>query len=218
MGGRNDAAIVEDDYDSEFRYDGRPIEPLQTLDTSGRVIYVGSFSKTMLATLRLGFVVPPRSLSPALRAAVRQRLAHVDPPQAALAHFIEADGWRGHLRRMRGVYQERHEMIAPRPRPRRRPDHRSLGRGPPCERDRHHRVAGRDQGSRAACAGRRGGRAAASPMFRVHQAARSGLALGYGAIDTGLIGRGAAPTPRRLPPRLIHRPVTPAGPARGGCG
>jgi DNA-binding transcriptional MocR family regulator len=47
---QNDAAIVEDDYDSEFRFDARPIEPLQTLDNSGRVIYVGSFSKTMLPT------------------------------------------------------------------------------------------------------------------------------------------------------------------------
>jgi GntR family transcriptional regulator/MocR family aminotransferase len=57
---RHDAAIVEDDYDSEFRYGDRPIEPLQTLDTSGRVIYIGSFSKTMLPTLRLGFVIAPR--------------------------------------------------------------------------------------------------------------------------------------------------------------
>jgi CubicO group peptidase (beta-lactamase class C family) len=54
---RHDAAIVEDDYDSEFRYAGRPIEPLQTLDGSGRVIYVGSFSKTLLATLRQQLIV-----------------------------------------------------------------------------------------------------------------------------------------------------------------
>jgi hypothetical protein len=59
----NDGAIVEDDYDSEFRYGGRPIEPLQTLDHSGRVIYVGSFSKTLLATLRLGFLVARRRWS-----------------------------------------------------------------------------------------------------------------------------------------------------------
>ena len=51
---RHDAAVVEDDYDSEFRYGGRPIEPLQTLDGSGRVIYVGSFSKTLLPTCALG--------------------------------------------------------------------------------------------------------------------------------------------------------------------
>ena len=56
---RHDAAIVEDDYDTEFRYGGRPLEPLQTLDVDGRVIYVGSFSKTMLPTLRLGYASPP---------------------------------------------------------------------------------------------------------------------------------------------------------------
>ena len=60
---RNKAAIVEDDYDSEFRFRGRPVEPLKTLDTAGRVIYVGSFSKTMLPALRLGFVVTPPSLN-----------------------------------------------------------------------------------------------------------------------------------------------------------
>ena len=74
---RHDAAIIEDDYDSEFRYGGRPIEPLQTLDTSGRVIYVGSLSKTMLPTLRLGFVVTPPPLREAVqRGEVRDRLAH----------------------------------------------------------------------------------------------------------------------------------------------
>src|SRR5689334_6457147 len=59
---RHDAAIIEDDYDSEFRFGGRPLEPLQTLDTSGRVIYLGTFSKTMLPALRLGFLVLPPSL------------------------------------------------------------------------------------------------------------------------------------------------------------
>jgi GntR family transcriptional regulator / MocR family aminotransferase len=66
---RHQAAILEDDYDSEFRFGGRPIEPLQTLDRVGRVVYVGSFSKTLLATLRLGFLVVPPSLRPAVRSA-----------------------------------------------------------------------------------------------------------------------------------------------------
>ena len=57
---RHDAAIIEDDYDTEFRYVDRPLEPLQALDASGRVVYVGSFSKTFSPALRLGFaVVPP---------------------------------------------------------------------------------------------------------------------------------------------------------------
>ena len=66
---QNNAAIIEDDYDSEFRFGERPLEPLQTLDTKGRVVYVGSFSKTMLPTLRLGFLVTPPSLRAALHRA-----------------------------------------------------------------------------------------------------------------------------------------------------
>lgn len=53
----NDAAVIEDDYDTEFRYVDRPVEPLQALDRSGRVVYVGSFSKTLSPAVRLGFAV-----------------------------------------------------------------------------------------------------------------------------------------------------------------
>ena len=189
---RNDAAIVEDDYDSEFRYDGRPIEPLQTLDASGRVVYVGSFSKTMLATLRLGFVVAPRSLAPALRAAKYLSDWHTAiPPQAALAHFIEGGWLARHLRRMRGVYQERHEMIVA-----------ALGHGLADDLTMVPSAAGLHVSAIATTASpaeitavvRRALAAgvAVQPLsqFRVHEAARSGLALGYGAIDTGLIGEG----------------------------
>ena len=78
LGRRHDAAIIEDDYDSEFRFGGRPIEPLHTLDDSDRVIYVGSFSKTTLPTLRLGFIIAPPSLWPALHGAkFADRLAHL---------------------------------------------------------------------------------------------------------------------------------------------
>jgi GntR family transcriptional regulator / MocR family aminotransferase len=109
---RHDAAIVEDDYDSEFRYGGRPIEPLQTLDRSGRVVYVGSFSKTMLATLRLGFVVAPASLRGAVRAAKFVTDWHSPlPTQAALAGFIEQGYLARHVRKLRGVYQARHQQI-----------------------------------------------------------------------------------------------------------
>jgi GntR family transcriptional regulator/MocR family aminotransferase len=109
---RHDAAIVEDDYDSEFRYGGRPIEPLQTLDHSGRVIYVGSFSKTLLATLRLGFLVAPPSLVAAVRSAKFLADWHTPLPlQAALADFIDQGLFARHLRRMRAVYQQRHQQI-----------------------------------------------------------------------------------------------------------
>jgi GntR family transcriptional regulator / MocR family aminotransferase len=90
---RHNAAIIEDDYDSEFRYSGRPLEPLQTLDTSSRVVYVGSFSKTMLPTLRLGFVATPASLSEAAHAAKYVTDWNTSLPyQAALARFIDR-GW-----------------------------------------------------------------------------------------------------------------------------
>jgi GntR family transcriptional regulator/MocR family aminotransferase len=109
---RHQAAILEDDYDSEFRFAGRPIEPLQTLDRAGRVVYVGSFSKTLLATLRLGFVVVPPSLHPAVRAAKLLTDYHTPLPlQGALARFIDQGLFARHLRKMRAVYQARHEQV-----------------------------------------------------------------------------------------------------------
>ena len=109
---RTNAAIIEDDYDSEFRFQGRPIEPLQTLDTSGRVIYVGSFSKTMLPTLRLGFVVSPPSLRDAIRKAKYVMDWHAPLlVQAALARFIDEGEFARHLRKVGGVYRARHELV-----------------------------------------------------------------------------------------------------------
>jgi GntR family transcriptional regulator/MocR family aminotransferase len=190
--GRNDAAIIEDDYDSEFRYGGRPIEPLQTLDTSGRVIYVGSFSKTMLATLRLGFVVTPSSLSPALRAAKYVTDWHTSiPPQAALAHFID-QGWLArHIRRMRAVYRVRHEMIV-----------HALGQDLADDLTIVPSAAGLHVSATANTASPAEIRAvveralaagvAVQPlsMCRIDHPPRSGLALGYGAIDAEHIEEG----------------------------
>jgi GntR family transcriptional regulator/MocR family aminotransferase len=109
---QNGAAIVEDDYDSEFRFGGRPIEPLQTLDTTGRVVYIGSFSKTMLPTLRLGFVVTPPSLRAAVHKAKQVSDWHTSTPvQTALARFIDDGGFARHIRKMSGVYRARHERV-----------------------------------------------------------------------------------------------------------
>ena len=55
MGRRHDAVVVEDDYDSEFRFSDQPVEPLQSLDRDGRVVYVGTFSKSLLPALRVGY-------------------------------------------------------------------------------------------------------------------------------------------------------------------
>lgn len=109
---RNDAAIIEDDYDSEFRFGGRPLEPLRTLDVAGRVIYVGTFSKTLLPSLRLAFIIVPRSLRSSVHRA--KFLSDWHSPtllQAALAQFIDDGLFARHLRRVNGVYRERHELL-----------------------------------------------------------------------------------------------------------
>ena len=108
----HDALVVEDDYDSEFRFSSRPLEPLVNLDPSGRVCYVGSFSKTMLPALRLGFIVAPPSLRLALRAA-RQLSDGFSPvpTQAALARFIDDGMLARHVRKASSVYAARHAAV-----------------------------------------------------------------------------------------------------------
>ena len=109
---RHGVAIVEDDYDSEFRFHDRPIEPLHLLDTAGRVIYVGTFSKTLLPTLRLGFVVTPPSLTTAVQKAKYLADWHTAQlAQVVLAQFLNDGGFARHIRKMRGIYRVRHEMI-----------------------------------------------------------------------------------------------------------
>ena len=97
---RTDAWIVEDDYVSEFRYEGSPLEALQALDRHGRVIYVGTFAKTLVPALRLGYLVLPRSLVRAFTAA-KWMADRFSPPwaQAALAEFIAGGHFERHLRR-----------------------------------------------------------------------------------------------------------------------
>jgi GntR family transcriptional regulator/MocR family aminotransferase len=101
-----DAVVVEDDYDSEFRHRGRPLEPLKGLDQEGRVVYIGTFSKTMLRNLRIGYVVLPASLHASFAAA--KRLFEPQPAglleQSTLAAFMQSGGYARHLRRMRRVY------------------------------------------------------------------------------------------------------------------
>ncbi|GAB2954526.1 PLP-dependent aminotransferase family protein [Micromonospora polyrhachis] len=109
---RNGAVIVEDDYDSEFRFADRPLEPLQALDQDGRVVYVGSFSKVMLPTLRLGFLVAPTALRTALRTAKQLTDWHGDQhTQGAMARFIDEGLLARHLRRANKEYAARHGLI-----------------------------------------------------------------------------------------------------------
>jgi len=106
------AWILEDDYDSEYRYAGRPLAALQGLDQEGRVIYVGTFSKVMFPSLRLGYLVLPQALVDLFRrarAAVDDHASAV--AQAPLADFIESGQFAAHLRRARARYAERRAVL-----------------------------------------------------------------------------------------------------------
>jgi GntR family transcriptional regulator/MocR family aminotransferase len=108
----HDAVVIEDDYDSEYRFADRPLDPLQSLDGEGRVIYVGTFSKTMLPALRLGFLVAPPSLIPALRSAKRLTDWQNDSvTQGAMARFVDSGGFARHVRQATKAYAKRQRAI-----------------------------------------------------------------------------------------------------------
>ena len=110
--GETDAWILEDDYDSEYRYAGRPLASLQGLDRDGRVIYIGTFSKTIFPALRLGCLVAPPDLVKTFCAA--RALSDVHSPtinQAILADFIADGHYARHLRRMRTLYETRQNCL-----------------------------------------------------------------------------------------------------------
>jgi GntR family transcriptional regulator / MocR family aminotransferase len=106
------AAIIEDDYDGEFRHTARPLEPLQRLDRDGRVIYVGTFSKILSPALRVGFLVAPRSLISSI-CAMRQVIDWCPPlaTEIALTDLIAGGHLDRHLRRSRAVYRERYRLL-----------------------------------------------------------------------------------------------------------
>jgi GntR family transcriptional regulator/MocR family aminotransferase len=109
---RAGAWIIEDDYDSEYRFGSRPIASLQGLDTDARVIYVGTFSKVMFPALRLGYVVVPKDLVPTFSAA--REAADIFSStlyQAVLTDFIREGHFARHIRRMRMLYMERRRML-----------------------------------------------------------------------------------------------------------
>lgn len=189
---RHDAAIIEDDYDSEFRFGGRPLEPLQTIDTNGRVIYVGTFSKTMLPALRLGFLVLPASLH---TAAIKAKFVcdwHSSAfAQPALARFIADGSFVRHIRKAGKVYSERHAMITASLKDD-FADHLELV---PSQSGLH--VAAF---ATSACVERIGSivrhaatlGVAVQPLsnFAMHTRQRAGITIGYGAIPTAKVAEG----------------------------
>jgi len=108
----NGSWIIEDDYDSEYRYEGMPVTSLQGLDQNSRVVYIGTFSKVLFPSLRLGYVVVPADLVERFLAArfaldIGPAIFH----QAVLADFIGEGHFARHIRRMRLVYAERRNAL-----------------------------------------------------------------------------------------------------------
>jgi GntR family transcriptional regulator/MocR family aminotransferase len=106
------AWIIEDDCDGEYRYAGHPIPSLQGLDSDGRVIYTGTFSKVLFSSLRIGYlVVPPDMVDAFIGGRVMTDLQSSTIPQAALADFIAEGHFGRHLRRMRKLYSARQSFL-----------------------------------------------------------------------------------------------------------
>ncbi len=109
---QNDALILEDDYDSEFRFDVPPLPPLASLDHSGRVAYIGTFSKVLTPALRLGYIIS----TPALRQRLCQYKTLADyqtnqPSQLAMTHFIETGALERHIAKMRRMYAHKRSTL-----------------------------------------------------------------------------------------------------------
>lgn len=106
------ALIVEDDYDSEYRYGGRPVPALQGLDTAGQVLFAGTFSKVLFPSIRLGYLVVPDDVAEPLRTLLSVTTRHAPLlDQAVLTEFITSGHFGRHVRRMREMYAERLSVL-----------------------------------------------------------------------------------------------------------
>ncbi len=109
---QSDAWLIEDDYDSEFRYKGRPIAALQGLTEDARVLYLGTFSKVLAPGMRLAYLVVPDALVEVFCAGRRLLDTHSPIPlQIAMTKFIEEGYFTSHIRRMRRLYEERQDSL-----------------------------------------------------------------------------------------------------------
>ncbi|MDP4089448.1 MAG: PLP-dependent aminotransferase family protein [Bacillota bacterium] len=109
---RKGGFIIEDDYDGEFRYQSKPIPALQGLDTSGSVIYLGTFSKSLIPSIRISYMVLPEKLLYIYKA----RYSIYEQPvsrlnQKALQLFMEQGFWNRHIKRMRNIYKKKHDIL-----------------------------------------------------------------------------------------------------------
>ena len=186
------ALVIEDDYDSEFRYSGRPLDALQTLDRDDSVCYVGTFSKCLFPTLRLGYAVVPPWLRTAFVNAKHQADWHGDVlAQDTLAAFIAEGHLVRHVRHMRKVYAERREVLLD--------ALQRHGKGwlQVCPSDAGLHLAARlddavDSSSLLAHAMENGINLEVLDVYKKDRVAVNGLAFGLGMIDAARIDEGIA--------------------------
>jgi GntR family transcriptional regulator/MocR family aminotransferase len=185
-----DAWLLEDDYDSEYRYAGRPLAALQGLDDSGRVLYLGTFSKVLFPALRLGYLVVPPALADAFAAA--RALADRNPPgleQAILAEFIAEGQFARHIRRTRALYAVRQRTLLKALCP--LADRLALA---PAAAGMHlvgYLPPGADDTAYARAAAAQGVRAVSLSAYATRPLTRGGLVLGYSAFTPEQIVAGA---------------------------
>jgi GntR family transcriptional regulator/MocR family aminotransferase len=187
---RTGAWIVEDDYDSEYRYAGRPLTALQGLDSAERVLYIGTFNKTLFPALRLGYLVAPENVVEWLLRTRRIGGQHAHTlDQMTLADFMVEGHYARHLRRMRMVCRERRDALLAAAK-RELPNlleitHADTGL---------HTVGwlplGVDDRQVCAAAFEQGVEAAALSTYHIGPCARGGLLLGYGGVKPGEIDDG----------------------------
>jgi GntR family transcriptional regulator/MocR family aminotransferase len=195
-----DAFVLEDDYDSEYRYSGPPLPSLQGLDTRGRVLLTGSFSKLLFPSLRLGYLVVPPPLVAPLGALIS--VCGQEPPllaQATLADFMAEGHFFRHLRKMRRAYAGRR---------------RALSEAVADKLSDVLELSPSDAGLQAfarlrvpvgsavvaAAAARDGLDVTALTRYTRHRASRDGLLLGFAAVDENAIRAGAERLARTLRP------------------
>ncbi|WP_143137122.1 PLP-dependent aminotransferase family protein, partial [Burkholderia ubonensis] len=180
---RRRAVIIEDDYDGEFRFEGRPMESLKSLDRAGLVAYVGTFSKTIFPELRIGYAIPPAALHPALCKAKQIADWHTCTlTQTALARFMLDGDFARHLRRVQKHYDARRGGC---PQPAR--SRRAMARGcragarsAPCA---ARLRAGVDEAALIAAARAHDIGLYGIAAFHVDAPRQAGLLFGYGGID-----------------------------------
>jgi GntR family transcriptional regulator/MocR family aminotransferase len=104
--------IIEDDYDGEFRYQGNPIPSLQALDTNGNVIYLGTFSKSLIPSVRISYLVLPEKLLQIYKknySIYEQPVCRLN--QKALQLFMEQGFWNRHIKKVRNIYKKKHDLL-----------------------------------------------------------------------------------------------------------